>query len=398
MPASKPHILIAGAGIGGLATALALLRSGYEVDLYEQAHELKEVGAGVQISPNGTRVLHELGVGAALRELSCEASGKEIRLWSTGQTWKLFDLGSVSVQRYGHPYLTVYRPDLIEVLAQAVRALKPDAIHFQAKVLGFEQRADQVALQFEQGQALGDVLIGADGVHSRIRQQLFGEDQPLVTGLMAWRGVIPMERLPEHMRRPVGTNWVGPGAHVVHYPLHGGKLMNFVGVVERSDWQVESWSARGSVAECLADFRGWHEDVQSMIQAIAEPFKWALLQRPPLPTWGRGRVSLLGDACHPTLPFLAQGAVMTLEDAFILMRALQAETNAEQALQRYERARRTRTGRIVQGAADNTKRFHNPELANAEGAAAYVSREWGEERVKQRYEWLFNYDVTQEPI
>ena len=153
MPASKPHILIAGAGIGGLATALALLRSGYEVDLYEQAHELKEVGAGVQISPNGTRVLHELGVGAALRELSCEASGKEIRLWSTGQTWKLFDLGSVSVQRYGHPYLTVYRPDLIEVLAQAVRALKPDAIHFQAKVLGFEQRADQVALQFEQGQA-----------------------------------------------------------------------------------------------------------------------------------------------------------------------------------------------------------------------------------------------------
>ena len=400
---SKPHILIAGGGIGGLTAALALLKRGFDVDVYEQASELKEVGAGVQLSPNGNRVLFELGVGEALMALSCEATGKEIRLWNSGHTWKLFDLGAVSVERYGYPYLTVYRPDLIEVLAQAVRALKPDAIHLKSRVLGFTQDASGVTLNLaneqESGTVQGDALIGADGVHSVIRQGLFGADEPERTGLMAWRGVIPMERLPVHLRRPVGTNWVGPGAHVVNYPLHGGALMNFIGVVERSDIPVESWSVRGSQEDCLKDFRGWHDDVQRMIQAIDTPFKWALMQRAPMARWSEGRVSLLGDACHPTLPFLAQGAVMALEDGFILARALEAEVNDKgdiaQALRRYEAARKERTRRIVQGAADNTKRFHNPELANVEGASAYVDREWNEERVRQRYDWLFTYDVTQ---
>jgi salicylate hydroxylase len=395
---SKPHILIAGGGIGGLTAALALLKRGYDVDVYEQAQELKEVGAGVQISPNGNRVLFELGVADALRSLSCEAAGKEIRLWNSGTTWKLFDLGAVSVERYGYPYLTVYRPDLISVLAQAVRAIKPDAIHLHARVLGFAQDAQRVTLQLESGSVQADALIGADGVHSLIRQGLFGADQPAFTGLMAWRGVIPMERLPERMRRPVGTNWVGPGAHVVHYPLHAGKIMNFVGVVERSDWQVESWSVSGSTDECLNDFRGWNEDVQLMIRAIDTPFKWALMHRAPLDTWSHGRVSLLGDACHSTLPFLAQGAVMALEDSYVLARALDAEADVASALRRYENARLARTRRIVQGAADNTKRFHNPELASVEGASAYVDREWGEERVRQRYEWLFTYDVTTVPV
>jgi salicylate hydroxylase len=396
---SKPHILIAGGGIGGLTAALSLLKRGFDVDVYEQASELKEVGAGVQLSPNGNRVLFELGVGEALMALSCEATGKEIRLWNSGHTWKLFDLGSVSVARYGYPYLTVYRPDLIEVLAQAVRAFKPDAIHLKSRVLGFTQDASGVTLQLESGTASrtvqGDALIGADGVHSVIRQGLFGADEPERTGLMAWRGVIPMERLPAHLRRPVGTNWVGPGAHVVNYPLHRGNLMNFIGVVERSDIPVESWSVRGSRDDCLMDFKGWHDDVQRMIQAIDTPFKWALMQRAPMARWSEGRVSLLGDACHPTLPFLAQGAVMALEDGFILARALEADTDIAQALHRYEAARLERTRRIVQGAADNTKRFHNPELAHVEGASAYVNREWNEERVHQRYDWLFTYDVTQ---
>jgi salicylate hydroxylase len=388
-------ILIAGAGIGGLTAALACLRRGFDVDVYEQASELKEVGAGLQLSANGNRALYELGLEDELKRLSCEATGKEIRLWNTGETWKLFDLGSVSVARYGYPYLTVYRPDLLQVLLDAVRALKPAAIRLNARCESFEQDDNGVTLRFSDGtSARGDALIGADGVHSKIRQALFGKDLPEFTGLVAWRGVIDMNRLPEHLRRKVGVNWVGPGGHVVNYALNAGHLMNFVGIRERSDWQVESWNQAGTREECAADFVGWNDDIQQMIQAIDVPYKWALMTRAPLPRWSIERVSLLGDACHSTLPFLAQGAVMSIEDGFILARALEAYSDIPTALKRYEAARHERTTRIVEGSAGNAKRFHNPELAYVEGARAYVSREWNEARVKERYEWLFTYDVT----
>ncbi len=280
---SRAHVLIAGGGIGGLTAALALLKRGFDVDVYEQAAELKEIGAGLQLSANGNRALYALGVGDELKRLACEATGKEVRLWNSGQTWKLFDLGAVSVARYGFPYFTVYRPDLLEILARAVRREKADAIHLGARCTGCTQDGNRVILHFEGGEAAGDALVGADGVHSRIRQALFGADAPEFTGLVAWRGTIPMSRLPDHMRRLVGTNWIGPGAHVVHYPVHGGEYMNFVGIVERGDWRVESWTAQGTAAECAADFRGWHPDVHAMIRNIDAPFKWALMGRPPMP-------------------------------------------------------------------------------------------------------------------
>jgi salicylate hydroxylase len=395
----KKKILIAGAGIGGLTAALACLRKGFDVEVYEQASELKEVGAGLQISANGNRALYELGLEDELKRLSCEATGKEIRLWNTGETWKLFDLGSESVGRYGYPYFTVYRPDLLQVLIDAVRAIKPNSVHLNARCESFEQDDNGVTLHFA-GDTLarGDALIGADGVHSNIRQALFGNDQPEFTGLMAWRGVIDMNRLPEHMRHKVGVNWVGPGGHVVNYALNAGRLMNFVGIRERSDWQVESWNQAGTREECAADFVAWNDDIQCMIQAIDVPYKWALMTRAPLPQWSVGRVSLLGDACHSTLPFLAQGAVMSIEDGFILARALDTHADIPTALKRYEVARYERTTRIVEGSAANAKRFHNPELAHAEGARAYVSKEWNEARVQERYEWLFSYDVTAVPV
>jgi salicylate hydroxylase len=393
---SYPRVLIAGGGIGGLTAALALARMGCEVQVYEQAAELREVGAGIQLAANGTHVLYALGVGEALKGLSCEAEGKEIRIWNSGETWKLFDLGKVSIERYGYPYLTVYRPDLLGVLERAVRSEKRALIHLGAKCIGFQQTETSVTLQLENGSTVdGDVLVGADGVHSRIRQGLFGPDKPQFTGVVAWRGIVPMERLPRHMVRMVGTNWVGPGGHVVHYPLRAGKVMNFVGALERSDWQVESWSARGTTEELAADFAGWHDDVHALIRNIPVPFKWALMVRPPMERWSVGRVTLLGDACHSMVPFLAQGANMAIEDGYIMARALtELPGDVGSRLEAYENARRERTRRAVEGSADNIQRFHNRALADPARAREYVSREWAGAPIAERYEWLFRYDVT----
>ena len=399
----RPHILIAGGGIGGLAAALALLKRGFDVDVYEQAAELREVGAGVQLSANGARVLHELGVLPAFRALACEAEGKEIRLWNTGQSWKLFEVGLESVARYGFGHYLTYRPDLLAVLAEGVRREKADAIHLNARCIDFDQTANEVVLRYETaGQRLevrGDSLIGADGVHSRIRQGLFGDDHPVYTGMLSWRGVIPMTKLPAHMRRMIGTNWVGPGGHVVHYPVHKGEYMNFNGIMEVPGWQVESWSAQGTHEECHATFAGWNDDIHAMIENFETPFKWALMGRDPLTQWSVGRISLLGDACHSMLPMLAQGAVMALEDGFVLARAFEAaDGHVEQALSRYQQARIERTTKVVLGSAENGKRFQSRALADAVAAEEYVNREWTPEKVRARYQWLFEYDVTKVPV
>lgn len=391
-----PQVAIAGAGLGGLTAALSLLKSGIDVDVYEQASELKEVGAGVQISANGTRVLHALGLADALRDLSWEPAGKELRLWNTGEMWPMFDLGAESVQRYGFPYYMFHRADLHDVLAAAIRREKPDAIHLNAKAAGCDPAGARPVLNLADGRNVScDVLVGADGVHSVIRQALFGPDQPQFTGCIAWRGVIPASRLPKHLLRPVGANWVGPGGHVVHYFLRRGELLNFVGIRERQDWQIESWIAAGTTDECLRDFAGWHDDILTMIRNIATPYKWALKVREPMARWTQGRVTLLGDACHATLPFMAQGAVMAIEDGFILARCLRLwPGDPEAALRRYEDARRERANGVVRQSTRMTTLFHNEELADHDRARAFMARQFQPEQTRERYEWLFAYDAT----
>jgi salicylate hydroxylase len=210
---------------------------------------------------------------------------------------------------------------------------------------------------------------------------------------MAWRGVIQMDLLPKRLQQSVGTLWVGPGAHIVHYPLRQGQLMNFVGVVERTDWVAESWSQQGTREELHNDFAKWHQHVHDLIDQIDTPFKWSLRGRQPLTQWSKGRITLLGDACHPTLPFLAQGAVMAIEDAYVLARALDKHADIWHALGSYDAARVERANRLVSKSTENGKRFHSEELLNPLTTQVYLDREWSHESVSQRYDWLYSYDV-----
>lgn len=400
MNSSNLKVMVAGGGIGGLAAAIALLQRGFDVQVYEQAGEMREIGAGIQISPNGNRALNVLGVFEKLRELSISASGKEIRLWNTGQTWKLFDLGEKAISKYGFPYMTVFRPDLLKVLGDRIEELKPGAIRLRSRAVDVQQDESGVTLHLEDGSSVrGDVLVGADGVHTKIRGALFGADEVQYTGMVAWRALIPAEKLPSHLVRPVAVNWVGPGGHVVHYPVQNGKLINFVGTLENQPWAGAPWNAPSTSEECLSAFEGWHEDVFTMVRQAPTLTKWAMCLRPFLDTWSQGKATLLGDACHVTTPFLAQGAVSSIEDGIVLARCLEKfAPDVEAALRRYDEVRRPHAYRMVRGASDNTSRFHNAALASPETAEEFVSREWQSQAISDRYDWLFTYQADKVEI
>jgi salicylate hydroxylase len=290
----------------------------------------------------------------------------------------------------------MHRGDLHAMLVDAVRRLKPNAIHVNAHCVDFEQDDKEVRVTLEDGrQVRGDMLIGADGVHSRIRQMLFGPETPKFTGIMAWRGLAPVERLSAHLRRPVATQWLGPNGHVTCYPVHRGELLNMVGEVERDDWRLESWVEPGSHEECLKDFPGWHRDLLDIIDGIDRLYKWALFLREPLPQWSVGRITLLGDACHAMLPFLGQGANMAIEDALVLSRCVsQYAGDSVLALKRYEAARRERTTNVVHRSASMAQTFHNDALLDQEAGTQYISSNWSPDKMRTRYDTIYKYDAT----
>lgn len=390
------RIAVIGGGIGGLTTALALLSRGLDVEVYEQTARLGELGAGIQISPNGTRILHALGLEQALTAIQVLPLRKEIRHWRTGRTWNWYDLGATTQQRYGFPHVLLHRGDLHAMLVDSVRRLKPDTIHLTSRCIDVVQSDEHAEVRFENGEAVrAAYVIGADGIHSKIRERLFGPSRPEFTGCVAWRAVVPMRQLPAEVATMVSTNWLGRRGHVLHYPIRGGELMNFLSMVERDDWQVESWTVQGTTAELANDFPGWHGDVQTIIQNIDAPYKWALMVRGPMEHWSKGRVTLLGDACHPTLPFLGQGGVMAIEDAYVVAACLKKHfDDPGAALARYEDIRRERTSAVVRKSHANRRQAFNPALADQDEAVVSVAEEWQQTLARERLDWLYTYDAT----
>ena len=396
MRSKRAKILVAGAGIGGLTATLGLLQRGFTVATFEQAPVLSEVGAGVQIGPNGTRALFALGLKEALLSFSSAPGKKQIRIWNSGDRQEFVAVGTDAVSRYGAPYLMAHRADLHNALIEAIQAIDPDCLRLGHRVSSVEQTPTVVRAIFENDHSEeGDVLVGADGLHSAVRKSLFGPAQAKFTGGVAWRGLIPASKVTSISSRTISTTWVGPHGHVVTYPIRQGALINFVGHVERDDWQIEGWNERGELSECKQDFAGWHPEVQELIDGIDTPFKWALFLRGTMERWSQGRATLLGDACHATLPYLAQGANMAIEDGLVLARCLDAfSSDLTAALQRYEQARIDRTTRIVNGSAANLARFHNDAFTDSESTKKHVEQTWNKSSIAANYDWIYEYDAT----
>src|SRR5262247_2939727 len=391
MREGKSPIAIVGGGIGGLAAALSLLHAGLDVQVYEQAPALGEVGAGIQISPNASRLLHRLGLGPALDRTGVRPVGVHQRRWDDGRTLQWAPLGEAMEAAFGAPYYHFHRADLLRALAEALPA---ERVQLDHRLISFQDQGDRVELTFANGaRAAASVLVGADGIHSTVRAALFGSERPRFTGCTAYRGLVPVERLAHLGLEVAAHNWMGPGGHFVHYFVAGGRLMNFVAIKERETWTRESWTDRGEVAEALATFEGWHPTVRAIIGGADETFLWALFDRLPLARWSVGRVTLLGDACHAMLPFMAQGAAQAIEDGATLAGCL-SQVDAREvpaALQRYESLRLPRASRIQGLSAGNKTRFHIPDGPAQEERDAEMARgttDWS------RSAWLYGHDSS----
>jgi len=391
----KLDVMIAGAGLGGLAAAACLLKKGFKVRVFEQAAQLGEIGAGVQQSANSAKVLYDLGLRDALEKVAVKPQTYEFRRFDTGELMHAIPFAGKHLEQHGAPYYHIHRADLHQILVDCVRALDPHCITLNARATGYSESADGVTLKLADGAtARGDVLIGADGIKSAIRAQIVGEVPVTYTGYVAWRLTVPRDKLPADLMDIVGQVWCGPKNHCVVYWLRRGEILNWVGCPERSAWEDESFTQRRPWDELKADYTGWHPKIQAILDATDknECYRWALNNRAPVKNWSTARATLLGDAAHPTLPFMAQGACMAIEDGAVLARALEGAGSITEGLQLYQRNRVDRTARIVNESTDHGGLYHMTDAAQMR--EAFTKRNIA----KERAEWLFNYDPLTVPL
>lgn len=385
------RIAIIGAGIAGLVAARALQRVGFRPRIYERAERLGEVGAGLTLAPNAMHALDSIGLRPALEPHLTLPDRAGVRHWQTGELKISLARGAEMLDKFGAPYCHVHRADLHGVLVREVLAADPEAITRGADCSTVVCGSSIVELEFAaSASASADVVIGADGVRSAVRAALFGPDQPRFTGYIAFRGLVPIERLDVATIEPPSCLSTGPDRSFARYLIRGGQLVNFVGLAQRDGWHEEGWSIPASIDEMLREYEGWHENVRTIIRATPADglFKWALLDRDPLPEWTRGAVTLVGDAAHPMLPFLGQGAGMSIEDGIVLARAFAASGSTDEALRRYFKARHARTTWVMLKSREAGQAYHSGRAEHYQPAKHVTAESLG----------IWAYNAATEPV
>jgi len=391
-----PRIAIIGGGIGGLAAALALERRGAEVTVYEQSPVHSEIGAGLNLTPNAIKAFRALGIEAAIEGIGSGSEFLVIRSWKSGRFISRTRRGDFR-KIFGAPNLTVHRADLLDVLRGA---LKTTAIRLGARCIAVEGGDRAAAARFADGSAIeADIVVGADGIHSVVRNSLFGADVPRFTGCICWRGMAPADAVPGDINTRDGTMWMGPHGHVVHYRVRRGELVNIVAHFDSDAWTEESWTRECDVAEVMTTYAEWNAALTRLYPCSTRWYKWALYDRDPLERWSKGRATLLGDSAHAMLPHLGQGAAMAIEDGCVL--AAMVARHADDlgaALLAYERLRAPRTRAAVLGSRERAKENHLASpWARLKRDVKFALRErFGRDSTAFQAAWLYDYDVGRE--
>jgi salicylate hydroxylase len=392
--ARTARIAVIGGGIGGLTAARALLKRGFEVAVYEAAPELKEIGAGVALGPNAMKALRSLDLEQPVRAVAWESENGLLRNWRTGRIISRTPRRAFLMQRFGATGCTAHRADLLDVLAAGVPA---GIVKLGARCVSVESNERVACARFADGTEIeADVVVGADGIHSAVRASLFGPDAPRFTGKICWRCVVPVDAVPGGLPTTDSTTWLGPHGAVVVYLVRHGELVNVVAHYDNDSWTEESWIRECDRAEVIDNYRGWHESLLRLFSASERHYKWALYDRDPLTQWTRGRATILGDAAHPMLPYLGQGACQAMEDGCVLAAALAAVPDTPRAaLELYERVRLPRARRVVLSARERGENNHlvSPLAALKRDVMIAFRRRFGTDPTGRGSAWIFDYDA-----